>query len=298
VLMYNEPQTGVFRYDASPSLLHALAKVLMSLPSSFSTASTNYSKLAKSAYKEAEKRALSSRGLSFYGALEKYHPDANGGRKHKLHVHLDGKLWLLQNMISPFDANQIIHLSKTIGMNTSAVALAEVAGHEKIRTSESAYVPKEMLRENVVFQSLIHTLSQVVNVPFNNAASSALDSLEIQIVHYSGPQSFALHHDAGPLFPRLFSLFIYLNTVAQGGETCFPSLSHRAVTGTRSGGCGQGKNNGGTGGLCIHPEGGTGLLFYNLNVPDGTIDSTLKHEACPLEEVGAEKWGMNVWFSI
>jgi tetratricopeptide (TPR) repeat protein len=306
VLMYNNQTNQTFRHDASPEDLRTLATLLMSIPSS---SVEKYTTLAKLAYLEAENRAVKSRDATFYATLKK-HQRIN--RQEGIYpdgvIDVDHKLWLLHEMITEEESLQIIQLFGD-SMNKSIISLqhrieynnkhqnSELKNNPNVRTSETAFVPKSMVREHSVFQSIIKRLSNIVDVDFSDSLK-----LEVQVVRYTGvDQYFLLHHDAGPLYPRLFSVFVYLNTLdvkGGGGETCFPNLSYKnnAIKSryVRGGSC---SGNDGESGICVHPFLGNALLFYNLDEA-GSIDLKLQHEACVLKQSNLQKWGMNIWFSI
>ena len=136
----------------------------------------------------------------------------------------------------------------------------------------------------------VNRLSNVVGMPESMLLGLAAEKpeftnthLEVQIVRYKGTnQSFELHQDSGNLFPRVFSMFIYLSTVdpGHGGETCFPFIHNEGVPG-----------------LCIRPKTGNALLWYNIR-EDGTPDPDLRHEGRPLAYSEGTKWGINVWWSL
>jgi len=96
-------------------------------------------------------------------------------------------------------------------------------------------------------------------------AECPLENLEhLVLVRYKKGQVFKRHHD-GAMRPK--TVFIYLNDVAEGGETYFPELGFR-----------------------IRPALGTAAMWYNTI--DGVADRRVDHEARPPAE-GYEKFAMN-----
>ena len=81
---------------------------------------------------------------------------------------------------------------------------------------------------------------------------------------------FPLRHVTGPRGNRLVSVFVYLNDVAEGGETHFPLL-----------------------GISVRPRVGQALIWMNID-KRGVLDGRTLHAGCPV--VAGEKYGMNIWF--
>ena len=83
-----------------------------------------------------------------------------------------------------------------------------------------------------------------------------------------GTPEFATHTQPGG--QRTWTVMIYLNTVTQGGQTCFKRL-----------------------GRCFTPVQGLALAWNNLTA-DGTPNHFTLHEAMPVEE--GSKWVITKWF--
>ena len=109
----------------------------------------------------------------------------------------------------------------------------------------------------------------------------------IQIVSYRKGQHFDVHHDLGPWDPevdvvefirsptRLATLFVYVNTVENGGETEFPVCK-----------------------LKCKPTEGTAILWSNVRRNERgewVPDSRTIHRGCPVQS--GRKIGMNVWIT-
>ena len=110
----------------------------------------------------------------------------------------------------------------------------------------------------------------------------------IQIVRYRKGQHFDTHHDLGPWDPennsvefirsptRLVTLFVYVNTVENGGETEFPVCD-----------------------LKCQPTEGTAILWSNVRRDEGkgewVPDPRTIHRGCPVES--GRKIGMNIWIT-
>jgi prolyl 4-hydroxylase len=83
-----------------------------------------------------------------------------------------------------------------------------------------------------------------------------------------GTDEFATHTSPGG--QRTWTVMIYLNTVARGGQTCFKRL-----------------------GRCFTPVQGLALAWNNL-MADGTPNPFTLHEAMPVQE--GNKWVITKWF--
>ncbi|MGC5196975.1 prolyl hydroxylase family protein [Aphanothece microscopica] len=83
-----------------------------------------------------------------------------------------------------------------------------------------------------------------------------------------GTEEFATHSNPGG--QRTWTVMIYLNTVARGGQTCFKRL-----------------------GRCFTPVQGLALAWNNL-MADGTPNPFTLHEAMPVLE--GSKWVITKWF--
>jgi hypothetical protein len=109
---------------------------------------------------------------------------------------------------------------------------------------------------------------------------SSLNFEAAQILRYEEGQYYATHNDIGELDftssagPRIFTLFVYLNDVAEGGETGFPRL----------------------GNIVVKPKAGSVVLWSSVKEVDGVFskDDRTDHEAKPPLN-GGLKFGMNLW---
>jgi hypothetical protein len=88
---------------------------------------------------------------------------------------------------------------------------------------------------------------------------------------------------------RLSTLFWYLNTVPEGGETYFPrALNASGVEYNRwnynYADCYLG--------LAVKPRQGSGVLFYSM-LPNSELDERSLHGGCPPRGESKSKWGAN-----
>ena len=121
----------------------------------------------------------------------------------------------------------------------------------------------------------------------------------VQVLRYERTEKYQAHHDYfDPKFygndpgtlkliqhgkrNRLVTVFWYLSTVPEGGETIFPRAFGQRERSTQD--CETG--------LKVRPEMGKVILFYNMNM-QGTIDPQSLHGACPVKQ--GIKWAANKW---
>ena len=107
---------------------------------------------------------------------------------------------------------------------------------------------------------------------------------------------------------RFATVFMYLNEPEEGGSTLFPNANNQdpnaATLTMRVPSQADGMFKKGTweynvnndcynpSKLAVPPVAGTAALFYSIT-PDGRIDPTSHHAACPL--IDGTKWGANIW---
>ena len=106
---------------------------------------------------------------------------------------------------------------------------------------------------------------------------------DLQLVHYARSEEYTADHDF--TYPPIHSrgqparwstLLLYLNQGMEGGDTCFPRYVNAETTGK----------------LCVTPEIGKAVLFYD-KLPDGNMDDFSQHAAEPVRK--GEKWLINMW---
>eukprot|EP00037_Helgoeca_nana_P033990 m.420139 g.420139 ORF g.420139 m.420139 type:complete len:466 (-) comp32232_c0_seq1:149-1546(-) len=131
---------------------------------------------------------------------------------------------------------------------------------------------------------------------------------QLQVVKYDQGQKYEAHRDffhsndyyGNPQMldmvdcgarNRLSTLFWYLNTVPEGGETYFPrALNASGVEYNRwnynYADCYLG--------LAVKPRQGSGVLFYSM-LPNSELDERSLHGGCPPRGESKSKWGANQW---
>ena len=136
------------------------------------------------------------------------------------------------------------------------------------RTSEQCWCQnKDCINDNTI-TTVEKRVSSLVNF-------SSMNSEYMQILKYEKDQYYKLHHDqnthhSSAYGPRVFTFFMYLNTVEKGGETEFPSLN-----------------------ISIKPVKNHAILWnsvleYNID------DIQTYHEAKPV--LKGKKYAANIWY--
>jgi prolyl 4-hydroxylase len=121
----------------------------------------------------------------------------------------------------------------------------------------------------------------------------------VQVLRYGLTERYAAHHDyfSPDLYRndpgtleliqngrrnRFATVFWYLSTVEEGGETVFPRFHGRREKSMED--C--------SAGLKVRPESGKVIIFYNMKF-DGSVDPKSLHGACPVKD--GVKWAANKW---
>ena len=130
----------------------------------------------------------------------------------------------------------------------------------------------------------------------------------IQVVRYEKGQKYGAHRDffnpndyhKQPSMlhnveygarNRMATVFWYLETVADGGETFFPRALNEDGKEYHPW---NGNHDDCYRGLYVPPVQGNAVLFYSM-VPDGRLDERSLHGGCRPRKDGVEKWGANQW---
>merc|ERR1712232_598173 len=137
------------------------------------------------------------------------------------------------------------------------------------RTSTNAWCQDECAR-NPVVSKLLNRVAEVVQVQPDNFEN-------MQVLRYDVGQEYQTHHDSSQRDfeslegPRLYTMFLYFEEVAEGGGTRFPNLN-----------------------LTVEPKKGKALLWPSIkNSNPREIDGRTHHAALPV--IRGTKLGANVW---
>lgn len=140
------------------------------------------------------------------------------------------------------------------------------------RTSSQCWCQTEECMKNKHVAAVEDRISNLLGIPVVNAEF-------MQIVHYEKSQFYKKHHDQNahpdtPQGPRIFTLFMYLNTPKEGGQTKFNDL-----------------------GITVEAKQGRAILWPSVMDVDVTrADMRTHHEALPVLE--GSKTGANLWFHM
>jgi prolyl 4-hydroxylase len=168
-----------------------------------------------------------------------------------------------------------------------------------------ASVSKFRTSENTVDVST-NASKTIKNTAFRMLAIDEVDGMAepLQVVRYAPGQYYLPHTDYfetdqmyNPMVNngtnRFATLFVYLNTITDGGETIFPLAYEKRFLGSQwdlemfQFECTPSANV-----IRVAPKKGTGILFYSQH-PNGTLDATSVHGACP--PFGKTKIAANLW---
>ena len=158
------------------------------------------------------------------------------------------------------------------------LAPAEVSGNNggyisKGRSGSNCWISHD---HNALTLALAQRVSELVQIPLINAEN-------FQVVHYTVHQEYQPHFDCWDAGTergdrcmerggqRLVTTLLYLNDVAGGGSTRFPTLD-----------------------LDVQPAKGTLLLFHNCEPGTITRHENSLHAGMPV--ISGEKWAANLWF--
>jgi len=186
------------------------------------------------------------------------------------------KIQYFENVFTPEECKQIIEYAKP-KLVRSQLDEGEDGTYGNERTSWQCWLnPNELpcLRKGSEF------VAKITGLPIENQE-------DWQVLRYKPGQEYKPHYDAAnPSAPdyegvierdrqrgggrRLYTFFIYLNNVEEGGETFFPKL-----------------------GIKIKPMPGKAAFWHNLNKNETGFHPMSEHAGMPV--IRGEKWAINVW---
>lgn len=198
------------------------------------------------------------------------------------------KAFEVRNFLSDAEVDHLLSIVKTKTLERSTTG-----GHvSNTRTSRTTWIPRESdLIVNTIFRRVADVLQlseSLLRMHSNDEAPGVMQrnkiNEDLQIVHYDETQEYTAHHDFG--YPtgmniadkksRSINFAMYLNTVPEGGETCFPRWRNAETSDP----------------VKVKPEKGKALLFYMVN-PDGNLEDLTQHAALPV--ITGEKYFANLW---
>jgi len=149
--------------------------------------------------------------------------------------------------------------------------MSQAGGNDvsKNRHSETAFCTGKC-NDADIMQTLVGRVGNITHVPSENFDF-------VQALRYRPGMYYRPHHDNHPTFYlspsgcRIYTMFVYLSDVEQGGETAFPKLN-----------------------VSTPAKKGAAVLFVNTMDSDpDTTDARTTHEAITVTE--GEKRGLNLW---
>ena len=172
-------------------------------------------------------------------------------------------------------AEEIAHLidSASHQMQNATVSLDDRAAIIPGRSGANCWL---RYQADPVVREIGERIAEIVGIPLSHAEA-------IQVIHYGPDQEYRAHHDAYDLSTargqrccrrggqRLVTGLVYLNEVAEGGETAFPKL-----------------------GVSVAPRPGRLLLFHNTGDDITVPHPGSLHAGMPVKR--GEKWAFNIWF--
>ena len=201
-------------------------------------------------------------------------------------VSLEPRAMFFPQLATKDEVEEIINRAKP-NLQRSQVALSKESQKEgkhsnvqDVRTSKSTWV---------TLDGKLSNLEKRVTTILHNAWHEP-----INVLLYGPRQHYDAHHDYfdpnmyGPQENnRMATIFLYLNTTEEGGETSLPRANKGPVPANfQAASCQQG--------LQVRPlVAGSAVLFYGMR-PDLSLDPYSLHEGCDV--IKGTKWGGALWF--
>eukprot|EP00633_Aureoumbra_lagunensis_P004346 CAMPEP_0197316904 /NCGR_PEP_ID=MMETSP0891-20130614/44775_1 /TAXON_ID=44058 ORGANISM="Aureoumbra lagunensis, Strain CCMP1510" /NCGR_SAMPLE_ID=MMETSP0891 /ASSEMBLY_ACC=CAM_ASM_000534 /LENGTH=503 /DNA_ID=CAMNT_0042806615 /DNA_START=78 /DNA_END=1589 /DNA_ORIENTATION=+ len=192
--------------------------------------------------------------------------------------------WVLtiDNFLSKDEAQAIINaVSHSFSRSTDQGAVDKFGEQRKVvssgRTSENAWCNNrcEKTPETI---AVMNRIAAVTGVPTENYES-------FQVLRYTKDQYYRTHHDMSyndnnlASGPRIYTFFLYLSDVEEGGHTEFPSLKFNGTS------------------LKVKPKQGTALWWPSVQDLDPTRqDPRTRHTANPV--IQGTKFAANAWIHL
>jgi len=192
-------------------------------------------------------------------------------------LHKDPWLVVLDDFLTQEEVDGVLSVgtknmkrSKDAGRMTSSGKFESIKSNK--RTSENAWCIDDCYRSDVV-QTVNRKMTEITGIPQENFEY-------LQVLRYMPGQFYGQHHDYIPghvhlpIGPRVYTFYIYLSEVEEGGETAFPRLH-----------------------LKVRPKLGRAVIWPSVYSDDPfKKDARTQHEAKPV--VKGLKFGVNAWIHM
>jgi prolyl 4-hydroxylase len=188
----------------------------------------------------------------------------NRAKKYNIKVHSETPLLVeFINFLNDTESDHIISLCDSKFSRSFAGD-----GITPVRTSEQCWCQNSDCTNDNIIKSVEERISKLVNFSFMN-------SEYMQILKYEKEQFYKLHHDQNshhysPQGPRVFTFFMYLNSVEEGGETEFPKIN-----------------------ISVKPTKNNAII-WNSVLGNNIDDIQTYHEAKPV--LKGKKYAANIWY--
>ena len=181
-------------------------------------------------------------------------------------------LAVFDNLMTTSECDELVELSR-IKLTRSAI-VDPATGESRVIDNRSSYGTFFHLNENDFIARLDRRIADLMHWPVENGEG-------IQILHYPAGGEYKAHFDYFPVEnpgssvhldkggQRVSTLVMYLNDVAEGGETTFPSIH-----------------------LTVSPKKGSAVYFEYCN-SRGQVDPLSLHAGQPVLQ--GEKWIATKW---
>jgi len=210
------------------------------------------------------------------------------------------QLLQVDNFLSPEECDQIINSAKP-GMKRSTVEVLDEGGKTKEHVDRTSTTSWLYDKDCPFVKTLHERVEDLVKVPKSYAET-------LQVLHYAPGQLYKVHHDYITVYNdqpryaeghnRMITVFFYLTTVEEGGETIFPygSMPPEEHDKVRNwGSCDDAVEPA----LRVPARKGNAIIFYHTTPKGQHENSFLVHDKTSLHggcaPVKGDKWAANFW---
>ena len=208
----------------------------------------------------------------------------------------------IKNFLSPSECEEIMALAKPkLEPSTVLEQGDQTKGENKVRdsvrTSDTAWL---MNKNEPIVAKVRQRVAELVHLPMTFAE-------DMQVLRYDYKQHYHVHYDFfdPAMYPgdkrwmsghnRLATVFFYLTSVEEGGETVFPYANAPVAEHEKIHAYGPCED-AVAGSLKVPARQGHAIVFYNMK-PDGhlegKLDKTALHGGC--DPIKGQKWAANYW---